>query len=448
MSRINHLNHFSDLWDLICEMLKENMYITEVGFNMWLSESYIIDYKEKTLYISVPTEQHKKIIINTYDDKLKLCASNIFGANIDFEFVVNQNENRGIPDKMQDDTKLNTFAIGNEFTFNNFVLGPSNRYAQAAAMAVAENPAKFYNPLLIYGASGVGKTHLMFAIRNRIAEIYPEKKIEIITCEEFTSLFIESTRAGTVSLFHNRFRSADVLLIDDIQFIEKKEVTQEELFNTIDTLLKAKKQVVLTSDRPPKDINSLDDRLRSRFESGLLADIASPELETRIGIIKIKTEDKGITLEEDLVYYIADQLKSNIRQIEGMINQINAYINLHSTNPTMPVVQNYIRNIVSDSRPDPINVDRIISEVSHVLKISDADIRSKKRMAEIVWARHVAIYVTSRVTNISNMQISKEFKMDHASIGHALKKVEDRISTDNFEKRRITEIIDNIKRIQ
>ena len=391
---------------------------------------------------------HKKIIINTYDDKLKLCASNIFGANIDFEFVVNQNENRGIPDKMQDDTKLNTFAIGNEFTFNNFVLGSSNRYAQAAAMSVAENPAMFYNPLLIYGASGVGKTHLMFAIRNKIAELYPDKKIEFITCEEFTSLFIESTMSGTSNLFHNRFRSVDVLLIDDIQFIENKEATQEEFFNTFDTLLKAKKQIVITSDRAPKDINNLDDRLRSRFESGLLADIASPDLETRIGIINIKTKEKNISLDEDLIYFIADQIKTNTRQIEGIINQINAYINLHKTNPTISVVQNYIRNIISDSRPEPLNVDRIIAEVSHVLKISDADIRSKKRMAEIVWARHVAIYVTSRVTNISNMQISKAFKMDHASIGHALKKVEDRISVDSYEKRRVGEIIENLKRIQ
>ena len=442
------MNSFSDLWELICQMLKENTYITEVGFNLWLSESYILDYKDKTLYISVPTPDHKKIIINTYYDKLKICASNIFGANIEFEFVVNQNDTRGVPDKIQDERKSSLFTIGNEFTFDNFVLGSSNRYAQAAAMSVAENPAMFYNPLLIYGTSGVGKTHLMFAIRNKIAELYPDKKIEFITCEEFTSLFIESTMSGTSNLFHNRFRSVDVLLIDDIQFIENKEATQEEFFNTFDTLLKAKKQIVITSDRAPKDINNLDDRLRSRFESGLLADIASPDLETRIGIINIKTKDKNISLDEDLIYYIADQIKTNTRQLEGIINQISAYINLHKANPTMAVIQNYIRNMISDSRPEPINVDKIISEVSHVLKISDVDIRSKKRMAEIVWARHVAIYVTSRVTSISNMQISKAFKMDHASIGHALKKVEDRISVDNFEKRRVTEIIENLKRLQ
>ncbi len=313
-------------------------------------------------------------------------------------------------------------------------------------MTVAENPAIFYNPLLIYGASGVGKTHLMFAIRNKIAMLYPDLKLEYILCEDFTNMFIESLRAGTINLFHSRFRSVDVLLIDDIQFIEGKEQTQEEIFNTFNTLLQTEKQIVITSDRAPKDINNLDDRLRSRFENGLLADIAAPDLETRIGIINEKIQQADITLSEDVIYFIADQVKTNIRQIEGIINSIKAYINLHKVNPSLTIVQNYIRNIVSDARIEPINVEKVIAAVSKMLEVSETDIRSRKRSADIAWARHVSIYVTSKVTNISNMQISKEFKLDHSSIGYILRKVEEKLNENSFEERRVNEIIEALKK--
>ena len=441
------MNSYSELWDAICLQMRENKYITEPGYNMWLKDSYILDFKEGIMYLSVPTTFHKDIVENTYKGKLTECIGQIMGTIVDLEFVVNQNDTRGIDDQMELETPAPVSSlIGAEFTFENFVLGSSNRYAQAAAMSVAENPASLYNPLLIYGASGVGKTHLMFAIRNRIAKLFPNKKIEYIRCEDFANMFFESLQAQTMNLFHNRFRSVDVLLIDDIQFIGGKLQMQEEVFNTFNALLQSKKQIVLTSDRAPKDINDMDIRLKSRFENGLMADISAPDLETRIGIIKIKANTLGISLNDDMIYYIADQIKTNTRQIEGIINQIKAYINLHNTMPSISIVQNYIQNIVSDARPDPINTDRVISEVSRYLKVSEADIRSKKRMADIVWARHVSIYITSKITSISNMQISKEFKMDHATIGHALKKVEDRMQTDSFEKNRVQEIIDALQR--
>ena len=446
------MNSFSELWDTVAEQMKENKYITDIGYNLWLGESYIIDFSDNKFYISVPTEFHRDIIDKTYTEKLKSCFFNIIGAPIEIEYVVNIDESRGIVfDNNTSDKKSEVpkeTDIGSDFTFDNFVLGPSNRYAHAAAMAVAENPTvNYYNPLLIYGASGVGKTHLMFAIKNHIARLYPTLKIEYIRCEDFTNMFIESTRAGTANLFHNRFRSVDVLLIDDIQFIEGKIQTQEEFFNTFNSLQQAKKQIVITSDRPPKEINNLDDRLRSRFEGGMLADIASPDLETRVGIITMKTKALGITLGEDLIFYIADQVKTNNRQLEGIINQIKAYINLHKITPSISVIQGYIRNITSESAPDPVNTDRVITEVARQFNISEDDIRSKKKNAEIVWARHAAIYITSKVTNISNMQISKEFKRDHASIGHALKKVEQIMESDPYKKRNIEEIIENLKRL-
>ncbi len=440
------MQSFDELWELVAKVMLDNKHITDVGYNLWFGDSYIMDFKNNTFYISVPTVFHRDIVEKTYTEKLKETFSSLIGTLVDIDYVVNVDESRGLVFDKKEEVREEPF-IGNEFTFENFVLGSSNRYAQAAAMSVAENPAKFYNPLLIYGASGVGKTHLMFAIRNRIAKLYPHMKIEYIRCEDFTNMFLESLKSGTADLFHNRFRSADVLLIDDIQFIENKIQTQEEFFNTFNSLEQSKKQIVITSDRAPKDINNLDDRLKSRFEKGLLADISSPDLETRVGIISMKTKFMGINLEEDVIFYIADQVKTNTRQLEGIINQIKAYIMLHKVNPPISVIQGYIRNITTDVKPDPVNTEKVIAEVAKHFSVTVEDIRSKKRMADIVWARHASIYITSQVTGISNMQISKEFKMDHASVGHALKNVERKMDQDPYKKRCVEEIIDNLKKM-
>ncbi len=439
------MNSYTELWDAACRLMRENKYITEAGYNMFLQDSYIFDYKEGTMYISVTSPFYADILKNSYHEKLKECFSTLIGTLTEIDYVVNIDETRGIKDEIEE-PKPEIPTVGGEYTFDNFVLGSSNRYAQAAALSVAENPSVYYNPLLIYGNSGVGKTHLMFAIKNRISQLYPNKKIEYLRCEDFFNMFFDSMQSGTMNLFHNRFRSVDVLLIDDIQFMGGKIQLQEEIFNTFESLLRTKKQIVITSDRPPKDINNLDIRLISRFENGLIADISAPDLETRIGIVKVKSKAVGVDLDEDKVFYIADQVKMNTRQLEGIINQLKAFIQLHKENPSVPVIQSYIRNMMSESTPDPISIDKIIVEVSRYYKVSEQDIRSKKRMAEIVWARHVSIYLTSKLTSISNIQISKELKMNHTSIGHALQNVENRLKIDTFEKKKVEEIMESIKK--
>ena len=438
------MNSYTELWSGVCDMMKERDYITIIGFDVFFRDSYIYDYKDRTVYLSIPNPDFAEMISKTYHEKLKVCFAEFFGFPVEVDYVVNSDETLGIDDIIQPEV-VTPIVEGMEYTFDNFVLGSSNRYAQAAALSVAENPSIYYNPLLIYGASGVGKTHLMFSIKNRIHQLYPKKKIEYLRCEDFANRFYESMQSGTMNLFHNRFRSVDVLLIDDIQFLEKKIQLQEEIFNTFETLLRTKKQIVITSDRPPKDINELDIRLISRFENGLIADIAAPDLETRIGIVKIKSRAVGVNLDDDKVFYIADQVKMNARQLEGIINQMKAYLQLHKENPSVPIIQSYIRNMMSEVTPDPLTLDKIISEVSRYYHISELDIRSKKRMADIVWARHVSIYITHKITSISNIQISKELKMNHTSVAHALKNVENRLAVDTFAKRQVEEITDTLK---
>lgn len=444
------MNSYSELWQAISNEMIESGRITDVGFNTWLQHAYIIELRNSTLYISLPTTFHKEVIDNTYHQKILDCVQQLLGSQIKVEYLVSQVDNRGLELNLEpQQNEPSSLSIGMGYTFDNFVLGNTNRYAHAAAMTVAEDPSNtYYNPLIIYGASGVGKTHLMFAIKNKIREKFPSKKIEYICCEDFVNDYIESIQAGTAKLFHTKFRSVDVLLIDDIQFIENKESSQEELFNTINTLSLYNKQVVITSDRAPKDINGLDIRLRSRFEKGVMTDIATPDLETRIGIAKRKAANVGLNLDENTYYYITEQITSNVRQIEGIINQIHAYYNLHKTMPSINTIQGFIRAIKQETTQDPIDIAKIVSEVSRALTISESDIRSRKRQADVAFARHVCMYIISKLTSISITQISKEFKMDHSSVGHAIKKIETRIKENMQDKKTVNNIIDNLKKFQ
>ena len=332
------------------------------------------------------------------------------------------------------------------YTFDTFVVGSGNRFAHAAALAVASNPAGAYNPLFIYGGSGLGKTHLMMAIKNDLAKTRPQFNVKYISCEQFTNDLIEAIRLGTTEDFREKYRSIDVLLVDDIQFIGGKESTQEEFFHTFNTLYQDGKQIVLASDRPPKEIRSLTERLRTRFESGLLADIIPPEYETRVSILKRKAELLGYPLPDDVAQFIADNLKDNIRQLEGIVKKLYAYRLMDNVPPTVANAQAAIKDIMQEQRPLPVTVDKIVEEVSRTFGISVEDIRSKKRDEEIANARQVAMYCMREVTSMTMEQIGAEFGgRNHSTVTHSIKKVSEQLKKDQNLKDMVEDIIKNSK---
>ncbi len=332
-----------------------------------------------------------------------------------------------------------------EYTFDTFIVGSSNRFAHAASVAVAENPGGAYNPLFIYGPSGMGKTHLLFAIQNAVVKKYPDKKVKYIKGDQFTNELIEAIGKGRQNEFHQKYRYIDVLMVDDVQFIGGKDQTQEEFFHTFNTLHQEHKQIVLTSDRPPREIQTLENRLRSRFEMGLLADIQPPEYETRIAIIKRKAKQCNMEISDEIAEFIAERLKSNIRQLEGVVKRINATYQLEKELPSLTMAQNAIRDVINDVQPTPITIERIIEEVARTFEVTAKDIKSPKRAAQISQARQVSMYVVREVTNLSYEEIGKEFGRDHSTAIYAVQQVERNMKKRPDFRNMVNDLIKNIK---
>ena len=434
------IQSINDIWNAVCEELKNSKKITQVGFNLWLKDLKPIDFGAEGFVLSTPAAVAKNTIDNFYAEPLAETLKEVIGIETKIKIVV-EDKSGNIIKPITDNAEF----FDNAFTFDNFIVGSTNRFAHAAAMAVADNPFIIYNPLVIYGKSGVGKTHLLLAIKNHIKKNFPEKKIVYIRGEDFTNQLISSINAGTMDIFREKFRTADILLMDDVHFIAGKEQTQEEFYNTFDTLKQNNKQIVVTLDRPPKEIKTLTERIRSRFESGLMADITSPDFETRVGIINTKAELLGITLDEKIVYYIAEHIRANTRQLEGVVKKIQAFVELQQKSPTIPVVQGFIRDIVNDPQKEPIKIEHIISEVARNYSVQESDILSQRRTAPICFARHVAMYIAKETTEMSYKSIGESFGRDHTSVLHACNEIEKKIKQDEQKKDVIEEIIKNIK---
>ena len=390
-----------EVWSGILEYLHNQDDISEVAYNVWITCIEPLSIEDGEVVVYVHTDFQKKIVTEHYAAKFREAFEKVMGIPLGLRIRSGEEDRDSRPAPAADDGNL--FAgrsSDQEYTFENFIVGSSNKFAHAASQAVASKPAGYYNPLFIYGGSGLGKTHLLYAICNEIQKNTPDVRIIYTKGEYITNELIEAIQKGQTAEFRAKYRQVDVLLVDDIQFISGKVSTQEEFFHTFDALHQANKQIVLTSDRPPREIATLEERLRTRFEMGLLADIQPPDLETRIAIIKRKAQLLDLHISDDICEYIANQLKSNVRQLEGAVKRMRAQYLLAGDQPSLLTAQNAIRDIRNDSQPVPITVERIITEVARTMNVTPEDIRSTKRSSPISQARQVAAYVVRSITGL------------------------------------------------
>lgn len=435
-----------EVWSGILDYLHNLDDISEVAYNVWITCIEPRTIEDGEVVVFVHTNFQKKIVSEHYADKLKDAFENVLGIPLGLKIVSGEDlEKTTAAAPPPASGNLFDGSTDQDYSFENFVVGSSNKFAHAASQAVASKPAGYYNPLFIYGGSGLGKTHLLYAICNEIRKNSPAANILFTKGEYMANELIEAIQKGQTMEFRAKYRQVDVLLIDDIQFISGKVSTQEEFFHSFDALHQANKQIVLTSDRPPREIATLEERLRTRFEMGLLADIQPPDLETRIAIIRRKAQLLDIPITDDIAEYIAGQLKSNVRQLEGAVKCMRAQYLLAGEQPTLVTAQNAIRDIRNDSQPVPITVERIINEVARTMTVTPEDIRSTKRSAPISQARQVAAYVVRSITGLPMKAIGEEFgTRDHSTIVYAIQKVESRMAKDSSFKGMVGDIIKNI----
>ncbi len=436
------MDSFNEAWSLICDYCKTR--ITEVAYKTWIGriEPVKVDFDAGDAILMVPNEFHRQTLNRCYLSLLTDAFSEVFGSGINICLT--------IPSEISSDNKNKTdnLAIDSEyeFTFDTYIIGSSNKFAHAAALAVAANPAGAYNPLFIYGNSGLGKTHLLHAICNDIKSTKPDTKTLYIKGDDFTNELIESIKKNTTSVFHQKYRQTDILLVDDIQFIAGKDSTQEEFFHTFNALYESKKQIVLTSDRPPKEIQTLEDRLRTRFEWGLIADIQPPDFETRIAIIKRKAELLDIRLSNEVCQYIATKLKANIRQLEGVVKKLKAYQLLEKEPPSLSTAQTAISDILNNDQQPPQTVEKIIEEVAKTFSTTASNIRSSKRNSNISNARQIAMFIVREITQLPMASIGEEFGgRDHSTVVYAIQQVEKNMKKDSQLKGIVDDIIKNIR---
>ena len=438
------MESFDQAWELICDYCRSR--ITDVAYKTWFDrlKPLSLDFEAGVAQIEAPNEFHKQTLLRCYSDLLGEAFQSVFGSQIAFAITV--------PEERKAAPAPSAESDGYDLTFDTFVVGPSNRFAHAACQAVASQPATLYNPLFIYGNSGLGKTHLLNAIANEFKKNYPDRSVVYAKSEAFTNEIIEAIARGTTPAFREKYRKADLFLMDDIQFIAGKISVQEEFFHTFNTLYEAKKQIVLTSDRPPKDISTLDDRLKTRFEWGLTADVQPPDFETRIAIIIRKAESVGLDIPETVCEYIANRLKNNIRQLEGTVKKLRAYHLLENKPINIATAQAAISDIINNNQPAPVTVDKIIEEVARTFSgnvpggITPEDIRSKKRNANISMARQVSIYIAREITNMSMVEIGQTFGgRDHSTVVYAIRQAEQNIKKDPRTKALVDDIIKNIR---
>lgn len=440
-------------WDQILQTVKVEHELSDISFKTWLQPLQLHEITDTTVTILVPNEQMAiDYISKKYTFPLKVAIAECTGKEYSIEFILPEQAAAQLEAKKKvaavnnvDNSVLAERAgLNPKYTFDTFVVGNNNKFAHAASLAVAESPGKMYNPLFIHGGAGLGKTHLMHSIAHFVLNQNPEKKVLYVTSETFTNELIDAIRNGNntaMTKFREKYRSVDVLLIDDIQFIIGKEATQEEFFHTFNDLHGNKKQIIISSDKPPKDIVTLEARLRSRFEWGLIADISSPDFETRMAILHKKEENDGYNIDNEVIKYIAMHIKSNIRELEGALNKLVALSNLEKREITVELAEEALKDIVSPDEKKEVTPALIVNTVAEHFHVSVDDIRSNKRNNEIVVPRQIAMYLCNTMTSVGLKKIGSEIGgRDHSTVLHGSKKISDEMKTSD-DMRKTIEIL-------
>ena len=457
----NHnMNSYKEIWDLVLRELEKKY--SESLMDLWFRNLELVHLDDKYAFILSNDENFFVNLLNTkyaphiknafeelgFDVEVKIFSRKDYsleGAIFSMESP-RAEEPEPVKEDAYSDEAYSYKSAGisdydNEYTFENFVVGSTNRFAHAVSVAVANHPAEQYNPLLIYGPSGIGKTHLMKAIAHQLKINHPEFKIVFVKSEDFTNELINSLTKQTMPAFREKYRNVDVLLLDDVQFIAGKNTAQEEFFHTFVTLFDNHKQIVLASDRHPSEIQKLEERIRTRFEGGMLADIQSPDTELRIAILKKKSEMMNISLPSDVLNFIGENIKNNIRQIEGVLKKLGAYSYVNGVPITLDVAKEQLSGFISVSTTPAEKAEKIIEEVSKIYNVPVEDIKSTKRPKEISTPRHIAVYVVRKITNLSVVDIGKIFNRDYSTIISSINKISKEISTDRETERVVNGLI-------
>ncbi|WP_164215676.1 chromosomal replication initiator protein DnaA [Virgibacillus sp. YIM 98842] len=444
------MENINDLWVATLEKIEEK--ISKPSFETWLQYTKAEGLDGNTLIISAPNEFARDWLENQYTQFISEILLDITGTELHTKFIVpdssvekenNQSQQQPDPNK---GNEANKTMLNEKYTFDSFVIGAGNRFAHAASLAVAEAPARAYNPLFIYGGVGLGKTHLMQAIGHYVQEHDPNAKVVYLSSEKFTNEFINAIMDNKTTSFRNKYRNVDVLLIDDIQFIAGKESTQEEFFHTFNTLHEESKQIIISSDRPPKEIPTLEDRLRSRFEWGLITDITPPDLETRIAILSKKAKAEGLDIPNEVMLYIANQIDTNIRELEGALIRVVAYSSLVNQDIDASLAADALKDIIPSSKPRVITIQLIQETVGEKYNVSLEEMLAKKRTKAIAFPRQIAMYLSRELTDSSLPKIGEEFGgRDHTTVIHAHDKVTKMMEKDTELTKELEELKEKLK---
>ena len=446
------MKNITDLWNNALSNIETK--ISKPSFDTWLKATKAHSLQGDLLVITAPNEFARDWLEERYSQLIAGILYEITGEELMVKFIIPQNQKEEEFDqqisaknkKSKEEEVVEQTILNSKYTFDTFVIGSGNRFAHAASLAVAEAPAKAYNPLFIYGGVGLGKTHLMHAIGHYVLDHNPSAKVVYLSSEKFTNEFINSIRDNKGAEFLDKYRNVDVLLIDDIQFLAGKESTQEEFFHTFNTLHEESKQIIISSDRPPKEIPTLEDRLRSRFEWGLITDITPPDLETRIAILRKKAKADGLDIPNEVMLYIANQIDSNIRELEGALIRVVAYSSLINKDINADLAAEALKDIVPSSKPRVITIHDIQKIVGDHFNIKLEDFKAKKRTKSIAFPRQVAMYLSRELTDFSLPKIGEEFGgRDHTTVIHAHEKISKLLVTDSVLQKQLKEINELLK---